>query len=318
MGDFRGRLLPAACFGLATGAERDVQVGHAWENVVAELAGDLSPERQLEGIDRVGGGCIHQAYRLRFARGRKIFLKVNEVGFRSMFEAEAAGLEEIAASGPGCVRVPRVLEAGASGELAFLALEYLELGGRGDGREMGRQVACMHRHRSPDGLYGWGRDNAIGATLQRNRKHSDWVAFFREERLRFQLELAREKGLRCDGAEELLEKIGEFFRDYQPVPSLLHGDLWGGNAGFTIGGDPVVFDPACYFGDREADMAFTRMFGGFDAAFHAGYAEEWPLDPGCEQRRDLYNLYHVLNHYNLFDGGYGEMARGMVVRLREF
>lgn len=280
--------------------------------VLAELAGELGLGSEVLGSRRVGGGCIHAAYHLRMASGDEVFMKINEVACLEMFQAEAAGLRLMAECTMTALRIPRVLGTAVAGQAACLALEYLWLGGRGDGHEMGRQLANMHRCLAPDRLFGWEHENSIGATAQRNRKYADWVEFFRSERLGFQFDLARSKGLECKGTEELLGKLDTFFGDYQPLPSLLHGDLWHGNAGYTTGGQPVVFDPACYFGDRETDLAFSEMFGGFGADMYAGYAQEWPLDPGYPMRRDLYNLYHVLNHYNLFGGSYGEQACRMV------
>jgi fructosamine-3-kinase len=149
------------------------------------------------------------------------------------------------------------------------------------------------------------------------------VAFFRERRLRYQLDLAGRNGYSgrlSPQADELLERLDRFFTDYQPVPSLLHGDLWGGNWAAAAGGEPVIFDPAVYYGDREADLAMTRLFGGFGAGFYAAYEAAWPTDAGARTRGDLYNLYHVLNHVNLFGDGYIPQARaiirGLLAQLR--
>ncbi len=146
----------------------------------------------------------------------------------------------------------------------------------------------------------------------------DWVAYFRDRRLRYQVELAARKGysgpLQRQG-EVLLERLGGLFTTYQPAPALLHGDLWGGNWGVDEEGGPVIFDPAVYYGDREADLAMTRLFGGFGASFYAAYEAAWTLDAGSRTRADLYNLYHVLNHLNLFGGGYSRQALSLVERL---
>jgi len=145
----------------------------------------------------------------------------------------------------------------------------------------------------------------------------DWIAFYRAWRLRPQFELARHnaapRGLLRQG-ERLLERLEAFFPGYHPMPSLLHGDLWGGNHGYADG-VPVLFDPAVYYGDREVDLAMTELFGGYPADFYAAYREAWPLDPGYRVRKPLYNLYHVLNHFNLFGGGYAAQAEAMVRRL---
>jgi fructosamine-3-kinase len=233
-----------------------------------------------------------------------------------MLEAESQGLRELGQA--GAVRVPEVLGAGATEVSAWLALEWLALGARTAEAEtaLGEQLALQHQRRAQ--AFGWFRDNAIGSTPQRNEWSDDWVVFFRERRLRYQLELAigngAGSGLQRRGSR-LLERLGGFFTTYQPVPSLLHGDLWSGNWGTDEQGAPVIFDPATYYGDRESDLAMTRLFGGFGADFYAAYAATWAPDPGARTRTSLYNLYHVLNHFNLFGGGYLAQARSMIDAL---
>lgn len=261
----------------------------------------------------VGGGDINQAEKLTGRDGRNYFVKLNRADRLAMFQAEAEGLEELGRA--DAVRVPRPICAGIDAGRAFLVLEYLNLDGRGDAAELGRRLAALHRTTAD--AFGWRRDNTIGATPQPNAWLGDWIAFLHERRLGFQLQLAGRNGaprrLLIEGGR-LLESLDRFFDAYVPVPSLLHGDLWGGNHGFT-GGEPVLFDPAVYYGDREADLAMTELFGGFPNGFYAAYREAWPLDPGYETRRTLYNLYHVLNHFNLFGGGYAGQAERMVGRL---
>lgn len=245
---------------------------------------------------------------------RRYFLKTQPVHRRDMFAAEAAGLAELAAA--GAVRVPQPVCHGVAGGQAFLVLEALSLGGCGDAAQLGHQLAQLHRVSAAH--FGWQRDNWIGATPQQNGWMDDWVVFWRERRLGFQLRLAQDNGhggaLQRDGAA-LLERLDGLFAGYRPSPSLLHGDLWGGNHGYLDDGTPVIFDPAVYFGDRECDLAMTELFGGFAAAFHAAYREAWPLDPGYRVRRTLYNLYHVLNHANMFGGAYAGQAQGMTREL---
>jgi fructosamine-3-kinase len=231
-------------------------------------------------------------------------------------DAEVDGLARLART--NAIRVPRVLGQGASGAEAWLDLEWLDLrsaGAAGDAR-MGAALARLHR--VTGGRYGLERDNAIGAAPQPNAPGDDWAAFWRDRRLAFQLGLAQENrhgGRWLERGRRLLEQVPAFFAAYRPLPSLLHGDLWAGNRGMLADGTPVIFDPAVYFGDREADVAMTRLFGGFGPHFYAAYAAEWPLDAGAATRVDLYNLYHALNHLNLFGGGYRAMAEGMIDRL---
>ncbi len=263
----------------------------------------------------VGGGCINRAYRLE-GGGRRFFVKLNDADRLEMFEAEAAGLAELAAA--GAVRVPRPICLGAESGQSFLVLEYLELHGDGAAAEerLGRELAALHRVTRP--RYGWARDNTIGATPQPNGEMDDWVAFWRERRIGFQLELAARHGhggeLQRKG-RALLERLDLLLDGHVPPASLLHGDLWGGNWSVDASGRPVLFDPAVYFGDRETDLAMTALFGGFGPRFYGAYAEAWPLEPGYGERRALYNLYHVLNHLNLFGGGYLGQALALLDRL---
>jgi fructosamine-3-kinase len=267
------------------------------------------------GTQAVGGGCINQSWVLE-DRGRRYFVKLNDANRLAMFEAEAEGLCDLAAA--GAVRVPQPVCSGVAEGQAFLALEYLPLRGLETHAQerLGAQLAQLHRTTAMG--FGWKRDNTIGSTPQPNGETGDWVTFWHDRRLGFQLGLAAENGYRGSlqrQGERLLEMLPAFFHDYRPVASLLHGDLWGGNAGATADGKPVIFDPAVYYGDREADLAMTELFGGFGVRFHAAYREAWPLDPGYRVRKDLYNLYHVLNHLNLFGGGYRAQAERMIERL---
>ena len=261
----------------------------------------------------VGGGDISEAFRLGDG-ARTFFVKSQPAAQAAMFEAEAAGLAALAAA--HAVRVPQVICSGTVAGRAYLVLEYLPLASHGDAAQLGRQLALQHRVRAAQ--FGWTQDNWIGATPQPNCWRDRWVDFWREARLGFQLRLAAENGyggaLQRDG-EALMAGLAGLFDDYQPVPSLLHGDLWGGNHGFLADGQPVIFDPAAYFGDRECDLAMSELFGGFAPPFYAAYREAWPLDPGYAVRRTLYNLYHILNHANMFGGGYVAQAQRMTAQL---
>jgi fructosamine-3-kinase len=263
----------------------------------------------------MGGGCINAAYLVEDGR-RHFFVKTNRADQAAMFEAEAQGLDELARA--QAIRVPRPVCFGTSDGHAYLVLEYIDLGSgkTQTAQRMGEQLAALHRTTAV--RFGWKIDNTIGATPQPNAWLDDWLSFWRERRLGFQLQLAARKGLR--GAvqtkgERLMEALPHFFAAYHPQPSLLHGDLWGGNWGADSGGNPVIFDPAVYYGDRETDLAMTELFGGFPGGFYVAYTDAYPLDPGYEARKTLYNLYHILNHYNLFGGGYGSQAERMIEQL---
>lgn len=259
------------------------------------------------------GGDISQAFTLSDG-ARQFFVKLQPAARLSMFETEAAGLKELAAA--RAVRVPQVVCHGEADGHAYLVLEHLPLQPRGDAAQLGRLLAQQHRISAPQ--FGGPGDNWIGATPQPNGWHARWVDFWRDQRLGFQLQLAARNGhgaaLQQPGAT-LLADLGVFFDAYAPNPSLLHGDLWGGNHGFLADGSPVIFDPAVYYGDRECDLAMSELFGGFAPAFHDAYREAWPLDAGYDVRRTLYNLYHVLNHANLFGGAYPVQAARMIGQL---
>jgi fructosamine-3-kinase len=269
----------------------------------------------VEREHSVGGGCINSAVVLE-GDGRRYFVKLNDASRVDMFEAEAAGLEELAA--PGAIRVPRPVCAGTDGPHAYIAMEFIELGGGGRDSldRLGRELAALHRATRPQ--FGWDRDNTIGSTPQVNTPDDDWVRFWQRHRLGFQLELAARNGHagRLQGrGEELVHQVGLFFDTYRPQASLLHGDLWSGNYSIDRDGNPVIFDPAVYYGDREADLAMTELFGGFGQRFYDAYRDAWPVDPGYKVRRTLYNLYHILNHLNLFGGGYRSQAEHMIDQL---
>lgn len=264
--------------------------------------------------DGTGGGCINQTQVIEASDGRRFFIKTNRAELLEMFVAEAAGLAELASA--QAIRVPHPVCQGVAGAQAFLVLEHLSLSSMGNATLLGRQLATLHSHTHTE--FGWHRDNTIGATPQVNAWRGDWIEFWREQRLAPQFERAAGNGAPRKLVEQgrcLLDRLDEVFDGHQPQASLLHGDLWGGNVAYCQG-QPVLFDPAVYYGDRETDLAMSELFGGFPAEFYAAYQQVWPLAPGYERRRTLYNLYHVLNHFNLFGGGYAEQASRMCNQLR--
>ncbi|WJW76873.1 fructosamine kinase family protein [Thiohalobacter sp. IOR34] len=286
-----------------------------WGRIVAAIEAQTGIRVRAEERSGIGGGCINQAFRLE-GGGQAFFVKLNAASRLDMFEAEAAGLEAILAS--DSLRAPRPLASGVAGDSAFLVLEHLDFGGgrAGAAARLGEGLAAMHRQQAA--RFGWSRDNTIGATPQPNAWLDDWLGFWRERRLGFQLELAARGG--HGGAlqrlgERLLADLDVFFSDHRPAPSLLHGDLWSGNYSYLASGEPVIFDPAVYYGDREAELAMTELFGGFEADFYAAYAAAWPLDAGYAVRKRLYNLYHILNHLNMFGGGYLGQAQQLIEGL---
>lgn len=284
-----------------------------WSHInqhISEATGVLFLNSRQQGIS---GGSINTAQIVKGKDGREFFIKLNKVSLVDMFEAEAEGLQELASA--QAIKVPALICWGSSGNEAYIVLEYISLEGKNSGPKLGEQLAALHQQQWDK--FGWIRDNTIGSTPQINTPSSSWVEFYRQHRLRFQLELAARRGggQLLNQGEHLLGDLDAFFTDYQPSPSLLHGDLWGGNYATDEQGNPVIYDPAVYYGDREADIAMTELFGGFPQAFYAAYAAAWPLDAGYATRKTLYNLYHVINHFNLFGGGYLSQADHMISSL---
>ena len=263
----------------------------------------------------VNGGDINSAYQLQTAE-LNWFIKLNRADLLDMFIAEAEGLQALAAT--NTVQVPQVISVGSHQRHAYLILNFIPLKAlRGQSAiTFAQQLAQLHQQ--PQAYFGWHRDNTIGSTPQFNQRHQEWPSFWQQQRLGKQLQLAADNGylgnLQKQG-EKLCQQVPAFFKSYQPQPALLHGDLWGGNVAADTQGQPVLFDPACYFGDRETDLAMTELFGGFNADFYAAYNAAYPLDTGYKTRKNLYNLYHILNHLNLFGTGYLQQAQQMINQL---
>jgi protein-ribulosamine 3-kinase len=252
---------------------------------------DFKNELGIERPSQVTGGCIHECYRVQIG-GRPLFLKCNAAVFDDAFAAEADGLTGLRGAG---YRAPEPGSHGIAARRAYLLMEFLDLKGGVDFPALGRMLAQAHRKAGP--RFGWHRDNYIGTTPQSNAWSEDWSRFWFEQRMQPQLALAEKKGF------SLPDVPSDLLNGHKPQASLLHGDLWSGNVSFTPHG-PVVFDPAVYYGDREADLAMTELFGGFPPEFYSAYEEVYPLSEGYETRKHLYNLYHLLNHLNLFGRSY--------------
>ena len=287
-----------------------------WPRISEHIVSTLGEPFVIDSTRGVGGGSINSAYVIE-GSGQSFFVKTNSASRLDMFEAEQEGLLEIARH--KTIKVPQPLCAGISGGNAYIVMEYLPIhGGSGSSaslEQLGIDLAKMHRISQKQ--FGWHRDNTIGSTPQINTLTSQWVTFYREYRLGFQYQLAAENGYGqlLRRGELLMSGLDQFFRDYQPAPSLLHGDLWSGNYAIANSGQPVVFDPAVYYGDREADIAMTELFSRFSQRFYSAYNDAYPLDAGYSIRKTLYNLYHILNHLNLFGGGYLGQAERMTEQL---
>lgn len=265
-------------------------------------------------VKMVYGGDINQTARLTLHDGDRIFIKWNRSAGPDFFRVEAHGLRTLAAA--DAIRIPQVLAAGD--DPAFLAMEWIKPGPRGlmsgdFAERLGHELAALHRYTGA--AHGLDRDNYIGSLPQSNIQTTGWVEFYREQRIGAQMDYARQRGKlpkqREAGLRKLQEWLSVFLDDAAIQPSLLHGDLWSGNYMVAVNGDPVLIDPAVYFGHREVDLAMTELFGGFPPDFYHAYQEAYPLE-GYEQRRLLYQLYPLLVHMNLFGGGYADRVDAII------
>lgn len=287
----------------------------SWEEIAQHISDAVQDDFQINRQRSIGGGSINDAYVIDNG-SQQYFVKLNSPHQEDMFAAEAEGLIEL--NKADAIKVPKPLCWGSTSSSSYIVMDFIEEGNSTSQsqRKLGQQLAEMHRYTSK--TFGWHRNNTIGSTPQPNQIANDWIDFFKMQRLGFQLDLAAQKGyggrLQKDG-EKLLSKLECFFYSYTPQASLLHGDLWSGNYTFDTHGDPVIFDPAVYYGDREADIAMTELFGGFGPDFYAAYNDNHPLDSDYQTRKTLYNLYHIINHLNLFGSGYLSQAEGMISRL---
>lgn len=277
-----------------------------------------SLERHLNlSIDRaysVSGGDINQSFRLHTNEG-SVFVKVNDADLLPMFEAERAGLALL--RDVSALHVPEVLAVGACAGGAWLALEWVESGRRRADFDVRLGEGLAHIHRQTCPKFGLPHDNFIGSLPQTNGREQSWVTFFGQRRLGVQVKLGIDSGrLPVDVAgrvEQLIGRLDVLLPD-SPEASLLHGDLWGGNYMVGAAGQPVLIDPAVYYGHREVELAFTALFGGFGDRFYQAYEAAWPLESGSSSRRDLYNVYPLLVHANLFGGHYVQRVDSVVRR----
>jgi fructosamine-3-kinase len=286
-----------------------------WNNLAHHLSIELATDFIIDSVKPVSGGDINQAYLLHVGQ-QSYFIKINKANMLDMFKAERAGLNEISAT--HTIRVPEPLSCGVANNQCYLLMENLNLksGSPVTDRQLGIQLAQLHLIKQP--YFGWFRDNTIGSTAQENKRNESWPAFWCAMRMKIQLGLAENNGfcgsLQSKG-DQLCEDLDKFFTRHHPHPSLVHGDLWAGNAAVNNQDQPVIYDPACYYADREVDIAMTELFGGFSPDFYAAYNDTYILEPGYKTRKKLYNLYHILNHLNIFGSAYLSQAENMIEKL---
>jgi len=283
------------------------------ESIGNSLSDALGKAIKPQWLQDLPGGDINRAA-LIGDKNTRWFLKYKQDAPEGMFAAESLALEEIVLQ--GCIRAPSPIAYGSAANTAWLVLEHLALVRSGPSGLLGEQLAALHSTQFKN--FGWRRNNFIGTTVQNNTSNSNWRLFWRDNRLKPQLALAEAAGFGAQLTEKislLLEYLPQLMDGHTPSASLLHGDLWAGNKAFTPAGQPVIFDPASYYGDRETDIAMTELFGGFDSEFYAAYNANTPLPTGYQLRRELYNLYHMLNHLNLFGAAYLSRCVKMIDHL---
>lgn len=273
-------------------------------NSIQEIAAVSNLPLQEQNLDLLPVGGRIAKHKVRGSDGH-YFIKIGSLSDSPLLISEKIGLETLAVA--GVIKVPKVIFVGETSTCSFLICEYFDLKKDNlfSGEILGKQLALLHQNSNE--FFGFSEDNWIGLSPQKNHWHENWISFFKKYRLQPQLAWTFERGYRSrleEKAERLMEALPLFFDEYKPQPSLLHGDLWSGNWGTINNSTPVVFDPAIYYGDREADLAMTKLFGGFPQVFYDAYNYQWALDYGFKVRQNLYNLYHLLNHLTLFGEAY--------------
>jgi fructosamine-3-kinase len=277
-----------------------------WHFISERISECIQQDFICDDIREVKAGDSHKAYKISDGK-QHFFVKINEKIHLTNFEVEVDGLEHL--SNTQLFKVPNFICTGLVSNHSFLVLEYINMsqGNEQSWFHFGQTLAELHKTQTQQ-MYGWQEDNFIGLTPQSNLWQKKWSCFFAEQRIGFMLQLLSEKGLVLANIDTVVESIKSLLTGHNPKPSMLHGDLWQGNAGFHKN-QPVLFDPAFYFGDRETDLAMTELFGRFPVQFYQGYADIWPLEVDYEYRKPIYQLYHVLNHALLFGGHYIESAK---------
>ncbi len=284
-----------------------------WQLIAKEITQATETPFEITDTRSVSGGCINQGYQL-IGNHNTYFVKLNQASAVEMFRAEALGLTQMYDT--KTITIPKPICWSVAGNSSYIVLEWLDLG-RGNSSswlEMGRQLAQMHQQGTVE-RFGWEMNNTIGSTPQINTWMDNWADFFAEQRIGYQLRLASRKGGNFPDTKRVVEAVRDRLADRKAEASIVHGDLWSGNANITADGQPTIFDPATYYGDREVDIAMTELFGGFPSAFYQGYNQQWQLDSGYQQRKTIYNLYHILNHFNIFGGGYASQAQRMIQQI---
>lgn len=283
-----------------------------WSIIANQICEATKTDFRIINKQPQAGGEINRAFRIDDGH-TAFFVKLNEAGHPDMFRCEWNSLDHLGTT--NTLQVPTPICSGSTLSGCFLVLDYFSFN---DGTEhawyaLGQQLAALHQSQHQP-MYGWDEDNFLGLSIQPNTWHKKWSTFFAEQRIGWQLTLLEDQGIHFGDIDDIVTAVKQRLIHHQPSASLLHGDLWRGNVAFCDT-QPVIFDPASYFGDRETDIAMTELFGQFPHVFYQGYNTVWPLDSGYQGRRDLYNLYHLLNHVSHFGEPYREQASSCIYRI---
>ncbi|GAB3093987.1 fructosamine kinase family protein [Aestuariicella hydrocarbonica] len=290
-------------------------INQLFESALTRYPSGMPHIWQIRDFTAVHGGDTHQGFLLH-SDGPSFFLKLNEPAKRPLFTAELQGLRALAehhAANPSSIRTCRPLCSGHCQQFSYLLLEGLELQADGNWRQAGRALAELHRARVGD-HFGFEDASYCGLSFQPNQWDRDWANFFAVQRIGHQLSLLYKRPLDHPDIEFYIERTRQYLQHHRPIPALVHGDLWSGNIGFHHD-EPVIFDPACYYGDPETDLAMTELFGRLPEPFYQGYQDIAPIHQDYPRRRPLYQLYHLLNHANLFGGSYRQQAEQQLKSL---
>lgn len=286
-----------------------------WQTISDYISTVTSADFYIVNVDNISGGDINQSFAV-YNNQKRYFVKVNKANMAAMFEQEAYALQRI--TDTQTIACPTVIGLGTTNDYSFLVLEYLAIkkSTHSSWYQFGQELAQMHEA-SVHGQFGWQEDNFIGLTPQTNQWQSNWRCFFSEQRIGWQLQLLREKSIKLGNIDHIIDACHKGLLHHKVFPSLVHGDLWQGNLGFCED-KPVIFDPASYYGDREVDLAMTELFGTLPLDFYQGYQSISAIPPGYEKRKHIYNLYHILNHANLFGEVYIDQAQASISRILAF
>ena len=278
----------------------------------------ISKNSLTEKIIPVGGGSIHKAWCIHFQDGKKVFAKSNSIDNINMFKFERECLLVLKRfANESYIYIPKPLDLISYKNISILFLEWMDLKPSSQNL-LGKGLALLHKSSSEENNknFGWEEEGFIGSNSQRRGWDNDWGQFFINYRLKPQLLKAAKWGVSIDDYQDILIYLSSYLNNHNPKVSLVHGDLWSGNCGNIKNGIGSLYDPACYWGDREVDICMTKLFGGFNSEFYKGYEEIWPIDKSSKDRTNIYNLYHLLNHANIFGGSYQENALRILKNLR--